>query len=326
MKACARVITLLLTIILTTTACVQTLEIDIPQTGASQPVLSGVLEVNDSLLDVLRIVASTSTSSARGPIPAVFSVAFFQDGDRVGEGTVDSAGYITVPPHYPHPGSSYEIIVRLLDGGTLQCQGIAPVETDISNIDWIRDGTQNRHGDQLSTFRITISDAIEVANYYEMVFPGISNSFANDSLYLAGFRYVLANPNPVMANEGDQDFVPHSLFFSDELFDGETFVFSQTFDLSDTGGSFGTQGHYGITEPGSYLLFRSTDRAYYDYLKSWTRHRYTQNLVEGYLVNGITFERLQDLMFAPQAAPLISNVTGGLGVVGAVYTQVVQIQ
>jgi hypothetical protein len=286
-----------------------------------------MLEVNDTFVDILRITESVAVSTGIARIPEVASTDFYVDGRWVEQGQVDSAGYITVPSNYPVAGRVFEITVKLADGRVVNCNGIAPIRVSISNAEWIRDGTQSRHGGELPTFLIDIDDPPGSTEYYDLAFPVARSDFSNnDSLYIAGYRYGLFQPNNVMANEGDQDFDPKSLFFSDELFDGTKYHFAQLFSGGDTGGSFGTQGDYGITEPGTYLLFRSTNQAYYDYLKSWTRHRYTQNLAQSFDPDYITFERLQDLMFAPQSAPLMSNVTGGLGVVGAVHTQVVKTQ
>jgi hypothetical protein len=302
------------------------IDIDVPQEGAGQPVLSGVLEVNDSLADVLRITEAVATPLAAVTVPKVASVDFYGDGQWMGQGRVDSAGYITVASGYPIGGMAYEIRVELADGRSVSCGGVAPLSVAVSNVRWILDGTQSRHGGELPTFLLDINDPPGSRQYYDMALPVVRSwSNDNDSLYVAGYRYALFQPNSVMANEGDQDFNPKSLFFSDELFDGTTYRFAQLFGGSDTGGSFGTQGEYGITEPGTYLLFRSTDQAYYEFQKSWARHRYTRELIEDYLDAGLTIERIQDLLFAPQTTPLISNVTGGLGVVGAVHTQVIRI-
>jgi hypothetical protein len=323
----SRIVTNLLLLFVTASSCVQAIEIDVPQDGIGQVVLTGVLEVNDSLTDVLRVTETRPSTAVAGKAPAVASVVFYQQGQWVSDGSIDSMGYINVPDNYPLAGTDYEVTIRLADGRTVSCSGTAPVPVAIANTEWIRDGTQSRHGDAVPSFVVDIDDPPGSEEYYEMAFPVVrSNPPNRDSLYIAAYRYDLFRPNEVMANEGDQDFNPKSLFFSDELFDGTTYHFAQLFGGSDTGGSFGTQGQHGITEPGTYLLFRSTDRAYYEFLKSWARHRYTRELIEDYLEAGPTFERIQDLLFAPQATPLTSNVTGGLGVVGAVHTQVVWTQ
>ena len=286
----------------------------------------GRLEVNEDYTDIVRLTTATSSDFGEVTVPFTQAVSFYKEGELVEMSTPDANGYLDIPANYPIAGESFTIEAELKNGDVLQTNGIAPMAVLASSTSFIRDGTLNEDGEGVRLLSLTIDDPPGIDNYYEIVLLYYTPRFDTTLAGLISYRTLLYNPNLVLTNEDDQEYNPSSMFFSDALFDGESFRFSQYIEGGSQSGTLGTQGDYGLAEEGNYLLFRSLDRVSYDYLKSWTRHRYTQDLGSGFgTLSDITFEQLQDVLFSPEPTPLISNVTGGLGVVGAVHTQVIRI-
>ena len=190
-----------------------------------------------------------------------------------------------------------------------------------------QDGTLNSYGEQIRLLTVEITDPPGVDNYYELILFYYNPSIPRDVNKSISYYNQIIYPNNILASEGDQEYLPKSMFFSDELFDGQIIKFEQHIESNGQAGNLDSRINAGLDDEGLYLQIRSINSAYYSFLKSWTRHRYTQDLGTGFgNFSDITIERLQDVIFAPEPTPLISNVTGGLGVVGAAYTQIVKLQ
>ena len=308
-------------------SCVQPIDITINEPDLQELVLSGILEVSGDLPDILRLTNSTSPTSMKVLTPTIQQLSFTSNGFFEHEEEVDTNGYIKVPNAFPKEGSDYEVVVELADGRSVNVKGNAPTRAVIGQVSYGRDGTLNRYGEEVSLVTVEIDDPPGENNFYEMfVFyfnPRIAKNEKGSVVYLNQ----IYNPNTILTNEGDQDYLPKMMFFSDEIFDGQLIKFEQYFEGGAQSGIVSPEIDFNLEEEGIYLLVRSIDHSYYSFLKSWVRHRYTQDLGTGFgSFSDITFERLQDVIFAPEPTPLITNVTGGLGVVGAAYTQIVKLQ
>lgn len=112
----------------------------------------------------------------------------------------------------------------------------------------------------------------------------------------SGGAGVGSSTDPVLLAEGDTEYTPTTLFFSDKVFDKDT-VATVNFDLSGFASSGGL---------GAVVRLRSVSKNYYLFRKSWTRHHSRQWINNN--GNGIP-----DFFFTPPLA-LTTNITGGLGV------------
>lgn len=109
-----------------------------------------------------------------------------------------------------------------------------------------------------------------------------------------------ARGNAALVAEGDAEFNPATLLFSDKLFNG------QAFELRASFGAYNRQGN--DISGNIRLVLRSVSRSYYQYRKSWTRHLYNQG------VQGLGGDLAQTL-FLGDPTRMYSNVNGGYGVV-----------
>ena len=150
---------------------------------------------------------------------------------------------------------------------------------------------QEYHG----TLTFSINDNPEIENYYEMlIYSQYKQLYSEDYryFYLVDHYYIF-KPDIIIQNEGDWDFIPSTLFFSDELFNGKDNEFS--FVIT------------GVGEQG-YISLRSISKEYYYYRKYFTRHAFNAQLHT---------DGIQNLLFAGEPLDMYTNITGGLGVCAA---------
>ena len=167
------------------------------------------------------------------------------------------------------------------------------------------------------TFKIDDNPLIE--NFYEVViFYKDYSAYYNEYIYnyLNVPNYSIVVPDPVVKNEGDWDYFPTTIFFSDKLFNGKEQAFSFA---TVTGKTMLNDGHTisnGLKDKG-YILLRSISKEYYLYRKYYTRHAYN---------SGIHDDEVQNLLFTGEPLDMYTNVTGGLGVVSAFSSTISKIQ
>ena len=299
--------------------CTTEIELDIGQITEPLPVLSGILETgNDN--DVLRLWETAApTGPGRGSVPGFSSIVYRDARIDSVVTQADSLGYLPIPENFPQPGLSFTIDVQLLNSEHISVADVAPQAGHIVNPEWGKDGTRNQFGEEVDQISFTIVDPAGVDNYYECFLFIISEFRGEPRITYLNDLY---NPNVYLVAEGDQGFLPSTMFFSDQLFDGQTIRFRQDIDNLSSSSRPGSQETYGLTEPGLYLMMRATNKTYYDFMKQWVRHEYTQQTGQVFSKFGdILLEDVQDLIFSPEPSGLTGNVEGGLGVVGAVHSQ-----
>ncbi len=167
------------------------------------------------------------------------------------------------------------------------------------------------------TFKIDDNPLIE--NFYEVVIF-YKSFYAPDNEYYYSYlnnpNYSIVVPDPVVKNEGDWDYFPATIFFSDKLFNGKKQAFSFSTVTSKRYLSDGTSNSNALKDDG-YILFRSISKEYYLYRKYYTRHAYN---------SGIHQDGIQNMLFTGEPLDMYTNVTGGLGVVGAYSSTISKIQ
>lgn len=141
------------------------------------------------------------------------------------------------------------------------------------------------------TLTFSITDTPEQENYYEiLIYSSYYNEYSQKYWYNYESTYwTIYEPDIVIQNEGDWDFIPTTLFFSDELFNGEFNNFSFITHSGDE----------------SYILLRSISKEYYYYRKYYTRHAFNAQLHT---------DGIHNLLFAGEPLDMYTNINGGLGV------------
>jgi hypothetical protein len=156
------------------------------------------------------------------------------------------------------------------------------------------------------TFAIKDNPTIE--NFYEVVIYTIDTNYFNNTYSYSFFNNYnnILIPDEIVKNEGDWDFKPTSVFFSDELFNGEfkDFNFQITTPYETLNGS---QQESLLSKKG-FIQLRSISKQYYLYRKYYTRHAYNSTIND---------DNIQNMLFIGEPLDMYSNVTKGLGVVAS---------
>jgi hypothetical protein len=154
-------------------------------------------------------------------------------------------------------------------------------------------------------------DPPETKNYYELIFYTISKSYSNnllDTVEYINYYNEFTTDDPILKAEGDLNYKPVSIFFSDELFDGRS-VKIATNILTYGGGCY-----YGVCDfdmkASKIAELRSISSSYYQYRKKWTRHLYNQ----GINLNVQDSEELRNFLFTGEPVNMYTNVQNGYGI------------
>ncbi len=147
----------------------------------------------------------------------------------------------------------------------------------------------DKYGDEYAEATISFSDPPNIKNYYEVLIYKLYENKKTDYWNSDGDVKVI---DPVLLNEGDQDYLPTTFFFSDELFDGQEY----TLRVNSPGG-IGNSINYTVS-------LRSISESYYLYRKYYTRHSYNQQFEGDFL----------DLVFKGEPQPMFSNIVNGYGI------------
>jgi len=152
---------------------------------------------------------------------------------------------------------------------------------------------------------VQFSDPVSIENFYEIEVYRYRRIFGSDSLVL---EYILGSTSsgsasfgtstdPVLLAEGDLEYVPTTVFFSDGLLAGNAPA-TVTFDLGGIAQSGGLN---------AIVRLRSVSKDYYLFRKSWTRHFNRQWInPNGSAAPGTVF-------YTPPL-DLTTNIQGGLGI------------
>jgi len=177
----------------------------------------------------------------------------------------------------------------------------------------------DRNNELLGTVVVRFDDPAQTANFYEITAYQVQWTGPNRKPYQSQDFILDARGNAALAAEGDAEFEPGSLVFSDQLFNGQAFELRASFlPYSRSGGGVSNGVPIGPRVSGDvYVVLRSVSRAYYQYRKSWTRHFYNQG------TKGLGGS-LSQLLFLGDPTRMYTNVSGGYGVVVS-HAQTVQL-
>lgn len=168
----------------------------------------------------------------------------------------------------------------------------------------------NLYNELLGTIVVRFDDPAQTANFYEIAAFQLESGGPGQSPYQSQDFVLDARGNAALAAEGDAEFNPGSLVFSDKLFNGQAFELRASFSpWGRSGGGILNGQPIPLRVSGDvYVVLRSVSRAYYQYRKSWTRHFYNQG------TKGPGGD-LNQLLFLGDPSRMYSNVGMGYGVV-----------
>jgi len=202
------------------------------------------------------------------------------------------------------PGISDTVRIEVVSDGKMSGETIIPGPAYIANASYACSTfydalNQEYHG----TLTFSIEDDPNTRNFYEMlIYTREKLSGGNYRYYNKVSDYYIFKPDIIIQNEGDWDFEPSTLFFSDQLFSGETGNFTFTIAGVSTNG---------------YITLRSISKEYYYYRKFYTRHAYNAQL---------NSDGIRNLLFIGEPLDMYTNIQGGLGVCAAYSSTVTKIE
>ncbi len=182
---------------------------------------------------------------------------------------------------YPHSKAKYKIeISSAVFPNTLATDSL-PQLVSITNLKNVFPAGVDEYGDAYGEMQVSFNDPPNEKNYYEL----------HTSQYNS---YDYNQTDKVLLNEGDLDYFPTSVYFSDELFDGELYTLK----------IIGINGFYNDATKKYYVGLRSVSKSYYLYRKYYTRHAYNQQ------VGGDFF----DILYKGEPQNMYTNIENGFGI------------
>lgn len=237
-------------------------------------------------------ISSTSSILDTNIIEINPQVKLYEDNSLTATLEINSEGFYTTDYLL---SSSKKYRLEVTDAGLGTCTAIdtIPEKIPISVANFYMPVGFDEYGLPYYQADIQFKDPPNTKNYYEIL---IYRDETNLPQYIN--NYITTNASII--NEGDQEYLPTSLFFSDELFNGNTFEISIKF-LSGyqvvSPDEYAPDGNY-------YVILRSISSVYYSYRKSWTRHAYNQTVSDDIL----------GMFFKGEPIDAYTNVTNGYGI------------
>jgi hypothetical protein len=172
--------------------------------------------------------------------------------------------------------------------------------------------------DAIQKYRFQFQDISNEKNYYEFLFLKIY--YPQMDLVDVNFVTFPRLMDPILNNENDYAFEPFTFFFSDELINGQRYEMNMEMEYSAWNDTIHDDLNldFVIDNYENYLVFRTISKTYYDFQKSWAKHRSNQNIVTFYNnmpdVGMATFSEVQ---------PLYTNIKNGYGIFVAYQEQII---
>lgn len=215
---------------------------------------------------------------------------FLTEDNRLITDTILSTGILETNL-IPRSGVNYSIELRSDNFPIIRAIDTIPNLVPIDNAYMIFPSGVDAFGFYEAEACVNFTDPPNETNYYELIISSKPKG-VND-------WYVEYKTNdPVLQNEGDQDYHPTSFFFSDELFNGEPYEMrikhGIAYSLKDSK----------LTAFPLYATLRSISRTYYKYRKFYTRHSYNQQIQNEFL----------DMIFKGEPQNMFTNIENGYGI------------
>jgi len=265
--------------------CSKIIEIDLDNNKAL--VLNSIFNPDSTF--TLRISTTASLLNNYDTLNENLHISLFEDDKLVFESVSQSSLFKTNLK--PTSGRKYTVEFKSDNFAPIKAFDTIPNLVPIENAYMIFPAGVDAFGHYKAEAYITFRDPPNEKNYYELLFSsklGGTNAWNSD----------YETNDPVLRNEGDQDYHPTSFFFSDELFNGESYTMS-----IKHGVGYSQNGKIFKAFP-LYTRLRSISRTYYKYRKYYTRHSYNQQFQNEFL----------DFIFKGEPQNMFTNIENGYGI------------
>jgi len=267
-------------------SCIKSIPLEI---DASDPkIVVNALITEDQ--DIKVYISSTSSISDTNINEVSPQIKLFEDNNFAANLEFNSEGFYTTD-YTLSSSKQYKLEVTDSDLGICTAIDTIPEKVPISVANFNMPVGFDEYGSPYYQAEIQFQDPPNAENYYEiLIYEEQYNQYVSN--------YITSNASII--NEGDQEYMPTSLFFSDELFNGNTFEISIKFIGASQiliNGEYAPVGNY-------YVILRSISHVYYSYRKSWTRHAYNQTIPDDIL----------GMFFKGEPIDAYTNVTNGYGI------------
>jgi hypothetical protein len=286
------------TIILLSASCIKEVDYSAPP-FTPQLVLSSIINP-DSLIKahVGKTIAITDTSSA---IVENASVFLFENGLPIDTLDYQYDGWY-VSDVYPQVGFSYRLETYYPELSSVSSECSVPPPPQIDSFFFTVGELIDQEGLPLTRFTLRLNDPDPNINYYELIL--YSGNPLDPIIQPTQLTRITQLDDPTLIADANWNYAPSTLFFSDALFNGMTGEVSFNLEWG---------GYPSANSPPYYIEFRNISSSYYEYLKSWSVHRFNQNSTQN------TRDPLT-LLFQGDPVELYTNVSNGYGIFGA-YSQ-----
>jgi len=234
-------------------------------------------------------IGTTSSFLDTTEIKLTPQIELFEENSRVAALEMNPEGYYTT--FYPLSSlKQYKLIVTDTDMGICSAIDTIPEKVPVTDAEFYFTSL-DEFGTPYFEAEIHFDDPPNKKNYYELlIYEEKYNKYVNE--------YITSNASII--NEGDQEYMPTSLFFSDELFNGNNFGIKIKFVTS---GLTNESGEH-VPDGDNFVILRSVSYTYYSYRKYCTRHLYNQTVADDML----------SMFFKGEPIDAYTNVDNGYGI------------
>ena len=294
-----------LTFIFLFTSCVKDLPIQ-QQKLEAIPVLTSFL--NPDSLVAVHLYFSTSIADKDFPFIENATIALYEEEQFIENLEYRGKGRYESKNSYPIRGKTYKIVGEIPQYGTITGADQIPDFNVNVETEYNEQAYTDEYGDFLPSLKLTIRDFNEnQRDFYDVLWIQKEDNTPEDNYR---YRFEMTRADPIITAENIIEYDPHTIPFSDELFDGQIahleIVYTSIAHLG-----FGQDAPLPhVYAAGTYLHFRKISHNHYQFLKSWYRHLFNQ-------ATETRASYYQTLLFSEEPIELYSNIENGLGIVAA---------
>ena len=299
--------------LLVITACEKKIEID---PGDFKPILvvnslidtANVIQVQVSKTSIINDNSNSLVNNAQ--VELWQNGLFLEQLNNVEDGIYKS----TLKPEI---ATAYQLRVSSSGFETLIVSDTIPEPVQISDGYLIFPAGTDIAGDPILEFTTIFKDPPDIDNYYEIVlyakqvYPHIDSVnldtiFYGDTTWLIDRERDFISDDPVIIAEGDLDYHPRTIYFSDKLFNGEQSSITIKLLMA-----YNYDWFLNYSEDFETIaVLRSVSYAYYQYKKTWWRHLYNQ----GIDLDIQSTDEFRAFLFTGEPVNMYSNVQNGYGI------------
>lgn len=228
--------------------------------------------------------------------------------------TYTQGGKYIAENQFPVPGEVYTLKVYTNEFGLAHSIDTIPLRPFVNKAKKVLGETFDQYGDPHLDISFEFENDTSKSLFWELIHV-LDQRLNSDNTYFLGILRLIEIPDPLILEEGYMDFDPKTFVFSNKLISSEKYFMKNKLHFGSVGWSTKSPV-IPLNYPQDFaIIFRKISYSYYEYQKSWIRHRYNQP----------TSDRLDDilrLLFSTDPTPIYSNIEGAHGIFAS-YTSTV---